>query len=357
MSSDYSGGQPPHYPQGRSRDSQGGSERARGYPNNRGNLDNSPPARPARQQRADYPQGGPGSRPHSSPSGSGRGAPDAWEQGERSRATSPNRPPWLVPVIAVALLIVVCGAVVGVVYAIGQNALQEPMNTAKTFCNDLKAQKYSDAYSLLSSEYQGRVSGKDFADASQVHDQLDGKARQCGLTGFPGNGGFNLNLNPQDASFDAQIIRNRTYTGAITLVKQNGSWKIDAVADSLQGSDVGALTTAGLFCKALASQNYTDVYGMFTPAYQQQIGSAESYANGLKKVFGGGQFQITGCQPQLTTFSIIPQGDSASVSGAFNIKVTTEAGALTVPVPFKMTFARISGAWKISDLQVVQSQG
>jgi ketosteroid isomerase-like protein len=259
--------------------------------------------------------------------------------------------------LVAALVVVICAVVGGVVYAIGQNALQEPLSTTSTFCNDLKAQKYNDAYGLLSTGYQKAVSSTDFGQISQLHDQLDGKVRSCGLAGIQSGGGFNLNLNPQTASFNAQVTRNHSYSGAISLVKQNGNWKIDAVDDSLQGSDVGALTTGAQFCQALAAQNYQAVYAMFTPAYQQQIGTVDKYINGLKQVFGGGQFQITGCQPQINTYTVTAQGDGASVSGAFDIKVTTDVGALTVQVPYKVAFAKISGAWKISDLEVVQSQG
>ena len=201
------------------------------------------------------------------------------------------------------------------------------------------------------------MTGKDFAQASQLHDQLDGKVQQCGLSGVQGNAGFNLNLNPQQVTLDAQITRTHSYSGAVTLVKQNGVWKISDLADSLQGSDIGAFTAGNRFCQALASQNYATVYGMFTPAYQQQIGSANNYTNGLKQVFGGGQFQITGCQPQMDTYAVTAQGDGAALSGAFEIKVTTDAGATTVPVPFKIAFAKIAGTWKISDLEVIQSQG
>lgn len=262
----------------------------------------------------------------------------------------------MVPVTAVVLVLVLLVVAAGVIYAIGQNALQEPMHAANTFCSDLKAQKYSDAYGLLSSGYRARVSAKDFATIGQLHDQLDGKLAACGLAALQGSG-FSLDLNPQRASFNAQMTRKHSYSGTVTLVKQNGSWKIDALDESLQGSDVGALTTAMQFCTALAKQDYAAVYGMFTPAYQQQIGSADKYVNGLKQVFGGGQFQITGCDSQIDTYTVTPQGDSAAISGALNIKVTTNAGALTVPVPFKLSFAKISGTWKISDLEVVQSQG
>lgn len=267
-----------------------------------------------------------------------------------------TRPRWLVPVAAIALVVVVLAVVVGVVYAIGQNALQQPMSTAQAFCDDLKAQKYNEAYGLLSSGYQARMTAADFTAIGQLRDQLDGKVSQCGLAGIQGSG-FSLNLNPQSTSINAQITRKQTYTGAVSLVKQNGAWKIDALDNSLQGSDVGALTTEEAFCKALASKDYTTAYGTFTPAYQRQIGSVDKYVTGLKQVFGDGQFQITGCAPNISTYTVTPQGDSAAVSGAINIKVTTDAGTMTVPVPFKLSFAKISGAWKISDLEVVQSQG
>lgn len=307
-----------------------------------------------RQRRDNYDYPSHSSQAPSSPRRASRqSSPDGYDR----RGSSSQRPGWLIPVIIVALVIVVLGAVGGVVYAIGKNALQEPMNVTTTFCGDMKTQNYTDAYKLLSSGYQAHVTSQQFTQASQVHDQLDGKVKDCGLAALQNNGGFNLNLSPRNASFNAQITRNRAYTGSVSLVNQNGSWKIDAIDDSLQGTDIGALAMSDAFCQALSKQDYAAVYAMFTPAYQQQIGSVDKYVNGLKQVFGNGQFQITGCQPQLNTFGVTPQDDGASVSGAFNIKVATDAGTLTVPVPYKMSFAKISGSWKISDLEVVQSQG
>lgn len=332
MSSDYPGGPSPQYSPRQSHYPQREAGRQSGYPGERDYSDMpASAAQPVRRQSANYP---PNSR--------------------MRPASSSQRPRWMIPTIVVVAVLVVLGAVAGVVYAVGQSALQEPMNTANTFCNDMKAQKYSDAYKLLSSGYQARESAKNFADIGQIHDQLDGKVRQCGLAGVQGSA---FNLNPQNASLNAQMTRNHSFTGAVALVKQNGAWKIDSLDDSLQGSDVGAYMTGTRFCQSLATQDYATVYAMFTPAYQQQIGSVDKYVNGLKQVFGGGQFQIAGCQSQVNTYTVTAQGADASFSGAFDIKVTTDAGAMTVQVPFKIAFAKISGAWKISDLEVVQSQG
>jgi hypothetical protein len=270
-------------------------------------------------------------------------------------AVSPSkRPRWLVAAIVavLGLLIVMSG-----LYVIGRQSFDAPLSASNVFCTDLKAQKYSDAYALLSTAYQARVDAKTFAEISQIHDELDGKVKQCGLAGLPGSGGFSLNINPTNASFTAQIVRNRSYSGVVTLVKQNGDWKIDSLDDAVQGSDIGALVTGNRFCQALASRDYAAAYTMFTPAYQRQIGTVDAYTNGLNRVFGGGQFQITGCEPQLSSYTVTAQSDSAALAGAFTIKVTTYAGAQTVAVPFRIAFAKVAGAWKISDLEVVQSQG
>lgn len=266
-------------------------------------------------------------------------------------ATSSRRR-WLIAAGAGVVLLVL---IVGALYFISQQALQEPMTTANTFCTDLRAQKYADAYGLLSSGYQAKVTSAEFAQLGQLHDQLDGKVRACGLAGLQGANFFNV--NPSDVAIDAQMTRTRAYSGMVTLIKQDGAWKIDAVDDSLQGSDTGAWTTAARFCQALASKDYAAAYNLFTPAYQQQVGTVKVYTDGLTKAFGGGQFQVTGCQSQVNTYTVTAQGDSASLSGAFQIKVTTDAGTLTVPVPFRIAFAKIAGAWKIGDLEVLQSQG
>ncbi len=347
MSSEYPGGQPAQNPP---RPSQGPQWRPEWQPNPTGapaspgdphTLVPSPPFSPPSvepSQRGSY---GPGPQPQTATPA-------------QPAVPSSKRPRWLVPVIAVVLVLLIA---MGALYVIGQQSVEAPLSAANVFCTDLKAQKYSDAYALLSTAYQTRVDAKTFAQFSQVHDQLDGKVKQCGLAGLPGAGGFSLNFNPKNASFTAQIVRNRSYSGVVTLVKQNGDWKIDALDDAVQGSDIGALVTGDRFCQALATRNYAAAYTMFTPAYQRQIGTVDAYTNGLNRVFGGGQFQIAGCEPQLTSYTVTAQGDSAALSGAFTIKVTTDAGAQTVAVPFRIAFAKIAGAWKISDLEVVQSQG
>jgi ketosteroid isomerase-like protein len=346
VSSEYPGGQPAQYP---TRPSQGPQWRpewqpnASGAPVNPGDPRASVPTPPRSQPIESSQRGSYGPNPQLSPRALAQSA-----------TPSPNRPRWLLPVIAAVLLLLIAA---GGLYVLGRKSFDAPLSAANSFCTDLKAQRYSDAYALLSTAYQARVDAKTFAQLSQVHDQLDGKVKQCGLAGLPGSGGFSLNINPTNATLNAQIIRNRSYTGAVTLVKQNGDWKIDSLDDAVQGSDIGALVTGEQFCQALASKDYAAAYTMFSPAYQRQIGTVDAYTNGLKQVFGGGQFQITGCDPQLSSYTVTAQGDSAALSGSFKIKVTTDAGAQTVAVPFRTAFAKIAGAWKISDLEVIQSQG
>ncbi|HEX5439345.1 MAG TPA: hypothetical protein VFW76_00545, partial [Ktedonobacterales bacterium] len=178
MSSDYPGsGYSPRQPS----EPQQGAGLQSDYPGNR-DYSNMPPMPPPMQTPVSSPSPRPsdGYTPGDMPRGMPSGA-----SGPESPAS--KRPRWLIPVLVAALVLAVCVVIGGVVYAIGQNALQEPLSTTNTFCTDLKAQKYSDAYALLSAGYQKAVSSTDFAQISQLHDQLDGKVRSCGLAGIQSN--------------------------------------------------------------------------------------------------------------------------------------------------------------------------
>ena len=141
MSSDYPGsGYSPRQP----REPQQGAGWQSDYPGNRGYSDMPPTQSPVSSPRPRQSDGYAPSR------------------ASRPEAPSAQRPRWMIPALVAALVLVVCAVVGGVVYAIGQNALQEPLSTTSTFCNDLKAQKYSDAYALLSAGYQKQVSSTDF---------------------------------------------------------------------------------------------------------------------------------------------------------------------------------------------------
>src|SRR6266851_731684 len=54
--------------------------------------------------------------------------------------------------------------------------------------------------------------------------------------------------------------------GPLVLDVENSAWKISATGPEQRGTDLGALQTAARFCADLASANYTDVFGLLSPA-------------------------------------------------------------------------------------------
>ena len=78
----------------------------------------------------------------------------------------------------------------------------KPVAVANAFCQDMKTQNYTGAYSLLSSAYKADVSQADYIQANQLHDQLDGKIKDCGVAGTSSSG-FSFTINNTAADLSA----------------------------------------------------------------------------------------------------------------------------------------------------------
>ncbi|HEX6121928.1 MAG TPA: NTF2-like N-terminal transpeptidase domain-containing protein [Ktedonobacterales bacterium] len=274
--------------------------------------------------------------------------------------TMPGTPPeqkksrkglWITLGVIGGLLVLCCAAGIGLfVFATVQAA--KPIAAATNFCDDLKAQDYTAAYGMLSTDYQGKVTADQFTQASQLHDQIDGKVKKCGLLAS-GNSStsFNFDFNNNTAKLSAQTTRNKTFTGTIALVKQGDDWKIDNIDPSLQGTDLGPLQVANDFCKALAAANYTGAYADLSTKQHSEATEAQFEAS-IKAGLTAAQKQagtavtIAGCKPDLTSYAVSSNGTTASL----NSQLLIAAGAVQVPVAQKVSFVKESGAWKIDDL-------
>lgn len=279
-----------------------------------------------------------------------RGQPTATPQDKPVRRS--GRVVWIILGCVVALLV---GFGIGsfAVYQIGAQAAQAPVVAANSFCSALKTQNYSAVYNMLSFGYQGRTPIDTFKQSAQLHDQLDGKVKECRLASVASAGGFQVDLSPSRASFMAQIARNKTFSGTISLVKEGEAWKIDSVDDTLQGSDLGPLTTANHFCDALLKKDFNGAYGDLSSAQQRTVGSAKDYGTNFQQQFGGGQTSFAGCELRYDTYSITAAGDAASLDVEAKVQITAATGKQTVAVPLKFTFAKQSGAWKIAGFSVL----
>jgi hypothetical protein len=177
--------------------------------------------------------------------------------------------------LAAGVLIV---ALLGTGAFVGLNQYQAPGSAAQQFCNDLKAQDYVAAYSMLSSGLTAQYPSDEFSLGAKTLDQTEGAVTSCGAAS--GNG-YNYTLFSSTASIFTIINRAQagSLTGTLHLVNQNG-WKISEIDTSLLGVNLASLQTATGFCAALQRQDYTTAYSFFGATLQSQITQSDFVSQG-----------------------------------------------------------------------------
>jgi hypothetical protein len=241
----------------------------------------------------------------------------------------------------------------GLVYGIQQ--AKGPIGAVQAYCADLKAQSYDTAYGLLSTGYQSRVNETDYIADAKLHDQIDGDVTTCGQP-HNSNSAFTWNLGESPQSLDTQIKRENSSgpkdsTGSISLVKQGDTWKIDVVADSLQGTDLRPYHLSQTFCADFLAGNYAAAYQLFSAKGQQNYGSEQQFETAFRGTFTNG-LALAQCQPDLTTYTVV--SPSAQINAKLSVSETTSAGTDTFPLPGGATlrFVLENGAWKVDSLNL-----
>ncbi|HLY32495.1 MAG TPA: hypothetical protein VKQ36_15835 [Ktedonobacterales bacterium] len=244
-----------------------------------------------------------------------------------------------------ALIVLIVLAVVGVSgYGVYTTTLSErPFETAQVFCADLRSQSYSSAYTLLSPRFQATISERLFVLAYQLHDQLDGVITLCSVPS-PSTVGYTFHP-PTSASIATLIERNHTLRGALWLILQGNSWRVDQIATSLDGTEVGPLLTQASFCDAIMAGDYAKAYAQLAPGAQAD-GSESDFAQTYAHAFSGanGGLKLTQCQPDLTTYKV------SSASAQVNVTFVTQNAGQQITFPTVFHFALQNGAWKIVSL-------
>jgi hypothetical protein len=214
------------------------------------------------------------------------------------------------------------------------------LSVAATYCQDLQAQKYSDAYGLLSTSAQATVKSADYVQQSQLHDQIDGNVTSCTLAGL-GSGNSDT-----AATITVSVARGKlgNEQGTVTLAVDGATWKVAQVAPNVQGSDLGPLLTGNAFCAALAKSDYKTAYGLLS-ANQQSLGSEATFAADMSL---GSTLAYNGCLPDYSTYKVT--GSSASYTAGLSIK---DIGTgQTVSIDIKFSLVKENGAWKVEDFQI-----
>ena len=135
-------------------------------------------------------------------------------------------------VIAAVVLVVCVGAGIFIAATAGgaiRNVAGAAITTA-SFCTAEETQQYTNAYNQLSPNMQARISLESFTQASQTHDQQDGKVTNCTTS----SSGGATRINNSTATIGLEVTRgSSTSTGTITLVDTSSGWKIDDIDASL----------------------------------------------------------------------------------------------------------------------------
>jgi hypothetical protein len=225
------------------------------------------------------------------------------------------------------------------------NAELQPAQVAQAYCQDLQAQRFVQAYALLSPSYREQVTQAQFTETSQLQDQVDGKIRGCPIaTGSGIDLAFSTPKN--HVAFLITILRSRPFRGHIELSQQLGTWKVEAIEQSLAGTNVDPLLTANAFCTAIIKGDYVAAYNILS-SRQQSIAPETQFAQQLQSAFGGA-VRLNSCTLDYTSYHV--QADSAAVAMTFNLTISmSSTGSLTTGLVSVLNFGLEPGGWKLED--------
>ncbi|MEO7000379.1 MAG: hypothetical protein ABI068_01055 [Ktedonobacterales bacterium] len=144
----------------------------------------------------------------------------------RDRATPPaphrsllTRSPWLLGILAGVSLSTIIFITLVTLYTPAA-APPSPEPTAAAFCADLVTQHYDAAYMLLSSAQQAQGTESQFTASQRELDTLQGPVSHCAATAS--------SASATQATVTLRITRGaKTTSGALTLVLQGSSWRVD----------------------------------------------------------------------------------------------------------------------------------
>ena len=118
--------------------------------------------------------------------------------------------------LIVIVLLVAAGGVGGYVYL----NRSTPEKTITTYCNALQSGDYQTAYNQLSSSLTSKFTESQFAQLSQVGFAAVGGLKSCTVSNVQENG------STATGTITATFGNGKTQSSPISLVNQNGTWKL-----------------------------------------------------------------------------------------------------------------------------------
>jgi D-alanyl-D-alanine carboxypeptidase (penicillin-binding protein 5/6) len=230
-----------------------------------------------------------------------------------------------------------------VAYAAGQ-----PVAVASAYCAALQHKTYRSAYRLLAPDAQQRMTFDTFVLTAQLQDQIDGPVARC-VAPQPGLGAaFSFDVRSSRTSVGMQIARTRLFGGAMTLARVGADWRVEGLAQSLAGTDVGPLVVESQFCAGLRAKDYATASREMADALRAQVADAA-----IGPMFGNSDATaLASCQPDLSSYKVAAKDDAAEVRASFVVKPIGGTNAqVQLAVPVLLTFAHAT-TWSVGGAQL-----
>lgn len=229
------------------------------------------------------------------------------------------------------------GALDSAVWGVDLNAVQ----VMQAYCTALQSQAYTAAYALLGKKQTAGIKASDYAQMAQWRDQVDGSVSVCQIISVSAGN------TEAAASFGVSITRHRLgeKQDTIGLNLEDAAWKINAIGQQLEGTDIGGIQTTARFCDDLSHGRYADAFGLLTLRFTGS--DSESY---VAAVFAGqiNGIKWTGCTFDASTYKV--SGSNASMSVDIDAEQLSTGRAAAAPVTMKLV--RLGHAWKLDTLAV-----
>jgi hypothetical protein len=243
------------------------------------------------------------------------------------------------------------GLAIGLVVNSANVLRQEPVNVVNAFCGDLVQKHYTQAYQLLSSPYQAKVSQAQFLQVSDLLDYVSSAVSTCGAS----HGGAGADVGNTIAHVPTSLARltNPQISATITLVRELNTWRIDN-PEALQDTDVAALAIAANFCTNLTTRNYGEAYRLTSDGYQSDKGNIDHWIRGFTEIGGstGENVVISNCVVDYSSYKhTAVEEASVIITMTFSVRNETTGEEIdAIDSPELFTIIRQGAGWAVDSI-------
>ena len=254
---------------------------------------------------------------------------------------------WRLWVTLAIIVVLVAGA--GGLYSYASSLAAEPTTLMARYCGAITRDDYRAAYGLLAASAQAQEAEPQYLADAAARDAIEGPVTRCVSSPTQTLSPLSFLRAPRSIIFNAQITRKQAASGQIALSRDARGWHVAALSSHLQGIDLGPLATEQALCQAFGQRAYDQAYALLSTPYQKEQGDATTFAHAF-----GSTLTISGCAPDLKTYSVNSADQQASVNATLSISVAGVSSPFTLPAT--VTFVREATGWRVDAITPRLSQ-